>query len=337
MGRYPHLGAFELEGRDDLRDRARGAGRHRHARRSRTRPFPTLSGGEKQRVVIAGALAQAAGCCCSTSRPPRSTSATSSRSRRCSAGSTRERGVTMVVSTHDLNLAAGLCQRLVLLRDGRVLAAGPTDRGADARHRAGALRRRGRRAASTRRRPPAVVPLRRAGREGVSRVRCAGASSSTVAGASAPLAVAARACWRRWSGSTPISAAARVRPQHPVRRQRRRADLLRRAAAARAGRGARRRGARRGGRRVPGAAAQPARHAVHARRLGGRGARRDAGHHLPASRSLRRRCPRCRSPASPARSARSRSSTAWPPRGAAASRRTCCCWPASRSTRSSRR
>jgi iron complex transport system ATP-binding protein len=32
----------------------------------------------------------------------------------------------MVLATHDLNLAAALCDRLVLLRDGRVLAQGPT-------------------------------------------------------------------------------------------------------------------------------------------------------------------------------------------------------------------
>jgi iron complex transport system ATP-binding protein len=35
--------------------------------------------------------------------------------------------MTMVLSTHDLNLAAALCRRLVLLREGRVLSAGPTD------------------------------------------------------------------------------------------------------------------------------------------------------------------------------------------------------------------
>ena len=38
----------------------------------------------------------------------------------------RERGVTMVLATHDLNLAASLCDRLVLMRGGRVLAQGPT-------------------------------------------------------------------------------------------------------------------------------------------------------------------------------------------------------------------
>jgi alpha-D-ribose 1-methylphosphonate 5-triphosphate synthase subunit PhnL len=39
----------------------------------------------------------------------------------------RERGTTMVVSTHDLNLAAALCTELVLLKNGRVLAQGPID------------------------------------------------------------------------------------------------------------------------------------------------------------------------------------------------------------------
>ena len=42
-----------------------------------------------------------------------------------------ERGTTMIVSTHDLNLAAALCERIVLLKQGRVLAQGPTRRDAD--------------------------------------------------------------------------------------------------------------------------------------------------------------------------------------------------------------
>ena len=36
------------------------------------------------------------------------------------------RAVTLVLATHDLNLAASVCSRLVLLRQGRVLAQGPT-------------------------------------------------------------------------------------------------------------------------------------------------------------------------------------------------------------------
>ena len=38
----------------------------------------------------------------------------------------RDRGVSMVLATHDLNLAASLCDSLVLVRSGRVLAHGPT-------------------------------------------------------------------------------------------------------------------------------------------------------------------------------------------------------------------
>ena len=37
-----------------------------------------------------------------------------------------DRGVTIVISTHDLNLAASVCRHIVLLREGRVIADGPT-------------------------------------------------------------------------------------------------------------------------------------------------------------------------------------------------------------------
>src|SRR3954463_2627883 len=57
MGRYPHLGAFELEGIADL-DIAREALRATGTETLETRRFATLSGGEKQRVVIASAIAQ---------------------------------------------------------------------------------------------------------------------------------------------------------------------------------------------------------------------------------------------------------------------------------------
>jgi ABC-type cobalamin/Fe3+-siderophores transport system ATPase subunit len=38
----------------------------------------------------------------------------------------RERRLTIVVSTHDLNFAAGLCEELILLRGGEVLESGET-------------------------------------------------------------------------------------------------------------------------------------------------------------------------------------------------------------------
>ena len=57
MGRYPHLGAFEVEGPDD-RAAAYAALEATGTAALADRLFRTLSGGEKQRVVIASALAQ---------------------------------------------------------------------------------------------------------------------------------------------------------------------------------------------------------------------------------------------------------------------------------------
>jgi iron complex transport system ATP-binding protein len=134
MGRYPHLRGFEIEGPDDLaiaRDALRATG----TLQLESRLFNTLSGGEKQRVVIAGALAQFGG------RERRQTDITEVllldeptasldlayqlEIRSILLRLNEERKVTIVISTHDLNLAAGLCRELILLDRGRVLAAGP--------------------------------------------------------------------------------------------------------------------------------------------------------------------------------------------------------------------
>jgi iron complex transport system ATP-binding protein len=125
MGRYPHLGAFALEGADDLtlaREALAATGTAQFEQRS----FATLSGGEKQRVVIASALAQASEMLL-LDEPTASLDLgfqleVASLLRQLNG----ERGVTMVLSTHDLNLAAALCDRVVLLKHGRVLADGPT-------------------------------------------------------------------------------------------------------------------------------------------------------------------------------------------------------------------
>ena len=137
MGRYPHLGAFEIEGPEDIdiaREALRATGTHHLA----SRLFNTLSGGEKQRVVIAGALAQLS----SVRRPGPMDPAdillldepTASLDlayqleiRSILQKLNRERDLTIVVSTHDLNFAASLCRELVLLHQGRVLATGATE------------------------------------------------------------------------------------------------------------------------------------------------------------------------------------------------------------------
>ena len=90
------------------------------------RNYMTLSGGEKQRVVIASALAQATELLL-LDEPTASLDLGYQLEVASLLGRlNRERRVTMVLATHDLNLAASLCDRLVLLRGGRVLAQGPT-------------------------------------------------------------------------------------------------------------------------------------------------------------------------------------------------------------------
>jgi len=59
MGRYPHLSAFEVEGPHDLAI-ADAALESTGTRALAERAFRSLSGGEKQRVIIASALAQTA-------------------------------------------------------------------------------------------------------------------------------------------------------------------------------------------------------------------------------------------------------------------------------------
>lgn len=138
MGRYPHLGTLELEGPTDLRIArealaATGTADFEH------RGFMTLSGGEKQRVVIASALAQlwqpsdvsrvdGTGGLLLLDEPTASLDLGYQLDVVATLRSLNEtRGTTMVVSTHDLNLAASLCQHMIMLREGCVVAAGPTE------------------------------------------------------------------------------------------------------------------------------------------------------------------------------------------------------------------
>lgn len=134
MGRYPRLGAFEVEGPDDYEcamDALAATGTRALAGRS----FPTLSGGEKQRVIIASALAQL-----DDRRPAGETGApsllfldepTASLDLRYQlelaalvTRLNRERGITMLLSTHDLRLAAHVCSTVILLSRGKILAHG---------------------------------------------------------------------------------------------------------------------------------------------------------------------------------------------------------------------
>jgi iron complex transport system ATP-binding protein len=125
MGRHPHLGAFQLEGPEDI-DIARDALSATGTSDLAGRAYMTLSGGEKQRVVIASALAQAPDVLL-LDEPTASLDLAYQMEVASLLGRlNHDRGVSMVLATHDLNLAASVCDSLVLVRSGRVLAHGPT-------------------------------------------------------------------------------------------------------------------------------------------------------------------------------------------------------------------
>jgi iron complex transport system ATP-binding protein len=123
MGRTPHLGAFAFESPADL-ERAQQALERMGVAHLADRSILEVSGGERQLVMVSRALVQ----------DPRAlifdepTAFLDLAHRVQVLGAVRELardGRAALVVTHDLTLAARFCDRLALLADGRVLAAGP--------------------------------------------------------------------------------------------------------------------------------------------------------------------------------------------------------------------
>jgi iron complex transport system ATP-binding protein len=133
MGRYPHLGAFEIEGPADF-EIARETLVATGTLPLQDRPFATLSGGEKQRVIIASALAQIRGAKSTAAETilllDEPTTALDVGYQLETAALLRslqqQLSLAIVISTHDLNFAASLCHAVVLIREGKVRASGPT-------------------------------------------------------------------------------------------------------------------------------------------------------------------------------------------------------------------
>ena len=123
MGRYPHLGRFELEGRRD-RNLAFKAMRRTDTVRFEARQLDKLSGGERQRVVLARALVQQAGVIL-LDEP---SSSLDLRFRLSIMETLREeidrRQVVVVVALHDISLASRYCDRLALLSEGLIDSVG---------------------------------------------------------------------------------------------------------------------------------------------------------------------------------------------------------------------
>ncbi|MES4903561.1 MULTISPECIES: ABC transporter ATP-binding protein [unclassified Streptomyces] len=120
LGRTPHHGLMGRDGTEDRRAVAEAIDRCGVAPLE-DRDYATLSGGERQRVLLARALAQ---------RPhllvlDELTNHLDIRARFELLDLIRATGITTLAVLHDLDLAARLCDHLVVLHEGTVVAAGP--------------------------------------------------------------------------------------------------------------------------------------------------------------------------------------------------------------------
>ena len=119
MGRTPHKGLLSQDTREDaaiVSEALARVGMLALAERS----YETLSGGEKQRVLVARALAQ---------QPKlfildEPTNHLDIQHQLELLELVQSLGMTTLVTLHDLNLAAAYCQRLYLLFEGHIVAAG---------------------------------------------------------------------------------------------------------------------------------------------------------------------------------------------------------------------
>ncbi|QRG69541.1 ABC transporter ATP-binding protein [Brevibacillus choshinensis] len=122
MGRSPHKGMFQMDTPEDMH-----IGKEALARVGMTdyseRSFFSLSGGEKKRVLIARALAQQAELLV-LDEP---TNHLDVRYQLQVMDLVKQLGIPVLSALHDLNLAAMYCDRLYVLKAGRIVASGCPD------------------------------------------------------------------------------------------------------------------------------------------------------------------------------------------------------------------
>ncbi len=122
LGRIPHRRSWQPVGEHDV-DAVRRAAAATGVLERLDQPYLTLSGGERQRVQIARALAQDP----EVLLLDEPTNHLDVRHQLDVLRLVRDAEVTAIAALHDLNLAAAYCDEIVVLADGRVVAAGPPE------------------------------------------------------------------------------------------------------------------------------------------------------------------------------------------------------------------
>lgn len=124
MGRLPHMGPLGLPSASDVAV-AREAMRMTHTVAFADRPFSSLSGGEAQCVMIARALAQQPDLMLLDEPTSHLDLANQLHIYDMLRRVAHQWPMTVLCISHDVNLAARFADRLLLLRQGRILADGP--------------------------------------------------------------------------------------------------------------------------------------------------------------------------------------------------------------------
>lgn len=123
MGRSPYLGMLGIEGRNDL-DAANQALAFTDAGHLAQHKFSHLSGGERQRVFIARAICQQPRVILLDEPTASLDLAHQVRIMDLMNRLKEEKGITIIMVSHDLNLAAMYGDRLMLLKDGAIMRLG---------------------------------------------------------------------------------------------------------------------------------------------------------------------------------------------------------------------
>lgn len=125
LGRLPHIASFQAASAED-RARVDAALEHMELTALRHRPATQLSGGEQARVLIARTLAQDTPLLIAD-EPIAGLDPAHQIATMQTFANLAQKGMSCLMSLHDLGLAARHCTRLILLGDGGLVADGPPE------------------------------------------------------------------------------------------------------------------------------------------------------------------------------------------------------------------